>query len=323
MLLASVAPAASTVGILNVVRLSVLSQIAKVLLNVVLSLDAVLDDHTDEPPPPGPNDDEEALFQYLAQVVAMSALGHRVAAPAALSETVWRFVLPTLRQLSLFVYAHLGYPSTVPGELLPSEVVKLQQYLKLGSITQLIVPDAHEDVINLFRAWSRRGARVAGFERLRVADVDDTDDASDRASSVEPEIPTFGERLSFYSTGVLEGGARTGTWQEDLPSSHKLPHPYPYYLLPLPNRYDVLLKDVNDVKCDICGKVSKDPALCLICGVFVCSYQTFCKDVEKSGVNEHATMMCAFPIFAHFFSFIFCFAGTVERPFTTRSARCR
>jgi hypothetical protein len=61
----------------------------------------------------------------------------------------------------------------------------------------------------------------------------------------------------------------------------------PYQLVPLPQRFDVLLRLGSDAVCVRCGSVQGDPALCLLCGATVCSTRRCL--LPEAGVLIHAT----------------------------------
>lgn len=51
----------------------------------------------------------------------------------------------------------------------------------------------------------------------------------------------------------------------------------PPHLLQLPDNYNVIFQYYHRKACTACKKVPKDPALCLVCGAFVCLKGTCCK----------------------------------------------
>lgn len=55
-------------------------------------------------------------------------------------------------------------------------------------------------------------------------------------------------------------------------SRWKLPH-----LLQLPENYNTIFQYYHRKTCSVCTKVPKDPAVCLVCGTFVCLKGLCCK----------------------------------------------
>ncbi|ORX64383.1 hypothetical protein DL89DRAFT_252038 [Linderina pennispora] len=63
--------------------------------------------------------------------------------------------------------------------------------------------------------------------------------------------------------------------------------PTPYTLVEMPDRFEVLFERSAKAFCPRCNSVPSDPALCLLCGSFVCS-QSFCCEVQGIGeCNMH------------------------------------
>jgi E3 ubiquitin-protein ligase UBR1 len=59
-------------------------------------------------------------------------------------------------------------------------------------------------------------------------------------------------------------------------------------LIALPKQLDVLFEESRIKTCERCGTIPQTPALCLICGVFVCSQSFCCTDGETGECNAHA-----------------------------------
>lgn len=54
-------------------------------------------------------------------------------------------------------------------------------------------------------------------------------------------------------------------------------------LLQLPDNYNIIFQYYHRKACTACKKVPKDPALCLVCGAFVCLKGVCCK---QQGICE-------------------------------------
>ncbi|CEJ03530.1 hypothetical protein RMCBS344292_17511 [Rhizopus microsporus] len=63
--------------------------------------------------------------------------------------------------------------------------------------------------------------------------------------------------------------------------------PTPLYLIALPKRLDRLFDESMRRVCHKCGTVPSDPALCLLCGTFVCAQSFCCAEEEEGECNLH------------------------------------
>lgn len=66
-----------------------------------------------------------------------------------------------------------------------------------------------------------------------------------------------------------------------------LDRPTPYNLIPLTRRLDTLINESMQHTCQRCNSVPTDPALCLLCGTFVCSQSFCCSEGEEGECNLH------------------------------------
>ncbi|KAJ3037015.1 hypothetical protein HDV00_002148 [Rhizophlyctis rosea] len=64
--------------------------------------------------------------------------------------------------------------------------------------------------------------------------------------------------------------------------------PVVFELMPLPRRLDTLFEESLRRVCKRCNTVPADPALCLLCGTFVCSQSFCCSDEDRGECNIHA-----------------------------------
>ncbi|KAG4303586.1 hypothetical protein PCK1_000104 [Pneumocystis canis] len=70
-------------------------------------------------------------------------------------------------------------------------------------------------------------------------------------------------------------------------STLSLNHPTILELLPLPEHLEVLLEKIIEIKCLKCNTVPQAPALCLFCGLFICSRSTCCSEGDLGECNIH------------------------------------
>lgn len=63
--------------------------------------------------------------------------------------------------------------------------------------------------------------------------------------------------------------------------------PTPFQLISLPSRLDVLMDESTRKICPRCETVPTDPAVCLLCGTFVCAQSFCCSEGEEGECNLH------------------------------------
>lgn len=66
--------------------------------------------------------------------------------------------------------------------------------------------------------------------------------------------------------------------------------PIPFNLVKLPRRLDELFEISLRCVCHRCGTIPNDPALCLLCGTFVCSQSYCCSEGEYGECNLHQSV---------------------------------
>ncbi|RHZ54062.1 hypothetical protein Glove_431g29 [Diversispora epigaea] len=68
----------------------------------------------------------------------------------------------------------------------------------------------------------------------------------------------------------------------------KVNHPAIFELVGLPKRLDALFEESLKKVCKKCKTVPNEPALCLLCGTFVCSQSYCCQENDRGECNIHA-----------------------------------
>ncbi|KAI8969011.1 hypothetical protein BDF20DRAFT_916425 [Mycotypha africana] len=96
-------------------------------------------------------------------------------------------------------------------------------------------------------------------------------------------------RGSEHQLQVQEGHVGPLTANQLLPIQLDLPTPL--HLVALPERLDSLFAESMKRVCQKCGTVPSDPALCLLCGTFVCAQSFCCAEDEEGECNLH-TLEC-------------------------------
>jgi E3 ubiquitin-protein ligase UBR1 len=66
-----------------------------------------------------------------------------------------------------------------------------------------------------------------------------------------------------------------------------LEYPGVYELARLPRRWEDVVIKYTETRCDVCGLVPANPALCMICGKYVCMAGDCCAEGEQGECNAH------------------------------------
>jgi hypothetical protein len=88
------------------------------------------------------------------------------------------------------------------------------------------------------------------------------------------------------STSVIRTNAPAYTQLARIP----IGMPTVFHLVDLPNRLDQLFEESMRRACRKCGNVPNDPALCLLCGTFVCLQGYCCTEDDQGECNMHMAM---------------------------------
>jgi len=110
-------------------------------------------------------------------------------------------------------------------------------------------------------------------------------------------LPTIGELILSLQNSPVLSAVVTG-WLHDLrddplqrresTSSHvTLNHPAIFNLIELPQQLGLLMEESSRRVCCNCNSVPLDPALCLLCGAFVCHQSFCCMKDDKGECNRH------------------------------------
>ncbi|BFZ58377.1 E3 ubiquitin-protein ligase ubr1 [Savitreella phatthalungensis] len=106
------------------------------------------------------------------------------------------------------------------------------------------------------------------------------------------ELVRLHQALEIPEIRDLLDGSLSGAWVEHLFRDEGQVHgatpmtsPLPFTLAKLPSELDRLLEDCLHTRCDACGLVPAQPAVCLLCGQVVC-FQTQCCFDSASSTGE-------------------------------------
>ncbi|KAF9169045.1 hypothetical protein BGX20_010877 [Mortierella sp. AD010] len=202
------------------------------------------------------------------------------------------YVLPFLRKSALLFDARYGvlFPETQPAmstaEPLDDEYARLAALLHLPEFWPLCTKWMEDDLLkNILSAWCedtvnyvRQGA-TTGSHASEVASLARMD--ASLSSSSSSSSSSSAAAVPFVRIPI------------------GLNHPAIYELVGLPRRLDSLFEQSIKYICPKCNTVPHDPALCLCCGIIVCS-QSFCclEGLDSDGrgeCNTHA-LTCTGPV---------------------------
>lgn len=164
------------------------------------------------------------------------------------------FVLPFLRRTLILMIVRFGLiiPPSNDVENTETELGRLLSILRLPSFSDFLQPTPMTE--SLLHYWCSQHFRESE-RRLQIQ---------------EGQVSTFSTR-NLVKISL------------DLPT--------PVYLVALPKRLDRLFDESMHRVCQKCGTVPSDPALCLLCGTFVCAQSFCCAEDEEGECNLH-TLEC-------------------------------
>jgi E3 ubiquitin-protein ligase UBR1 len=97
--------------------------------------------------------------------------------------------------------------------------------------------------------------------------------------------------IEVLSAPTSTEGPMVGRWLSQWTGQGRmipsLEYPGVYELARLPRKWEDVVIKYTDTRCDVCGTVPANPALCLLCGRFVCMAGDCCADGEQGECNAH------------------------------------
>lgn len=213
--------------------------------------DAMMDDEQD-------NSDQEAAKELLALVA--NAMGINMDTHSQrhrLCRMLKMFTLPYLRRTIILMITRFGLmldplSSQQQQSSSSNEFDLLLGILRLPNLATLI---RHPDTEQLVRGWCSQLVKE-----------------NDRRSSMQEDD----DIVSQDNTMGIDNNVRVVL---DLPT--------PFQLISLPSRLDVLMDESTRKICPRCETVPTDPAVCLLCGTFVCAQSFCCSEGEEGECNLH------------------------------------
>ncbi|KAF9180948.1 hypothetical protein BGZ51_005784 [Haplosporangium sp. Z 767] len=213
------------------------------------------------------------------------------------------YVLPFLRKSALLMDARYGvlFPETQPAmstaEPLDDEYSRLAALLHLPELLPLCTKWAGDDLLkDLVRAWCEDAVTLKVSDSILASQTHSMSNvirmgSSTVFTSISGQGSPSSSSSSSYNTPAVTGQSNQ--------LSIGLNHPAIYELVGLPRRLDALFEQSIKYICPKCNTVPHDPALCLCCGIIVCS-QSFCclEGLDSDGrgeCNTHA-LTCTGPV---------------------------
>ncbi|CAG8556007.1 52_t:CDS:10, partial [Ambispora gerdemannii] len=198
-----------------------------------------------------------------------------------LEKMIRSFCLPYLRKCVILMHTKFGvvFPKTGSEVDIDDEFTRLSQILRLPSIKEIFAT-----LLTSTKEESTLVAIVSGWcehlkqRRIEVNRVKFTPSSSQ--TIYLGSVPVNSTPLSsFYPSSPYY----------TLPQPPiRINHPAIFELVGLPQRLDLLFETSLRKVCQKCNTVPNDPALCLLCGTFVCFQSYCCSERESGECNSHA-----------------------------------
>lgn len=242
------------------VRILLLAELTKTTVGLLQQPSPALDESSDDAmvdDDEQDNNDQEAAKELLALVA--NAMGINMDTHSQrhrLCRMLKMFTLPYLRRTIILLITRFGLlldsSSQQQSQSSDNEFDRLLGILRLPKLATLI---RHPDTEQLVRGWCSQ--LVKENERRSSMQEDDDIVSQDNNMGIDNNVRV-----------VL-----------DLPT--------PFQLISLPSRLDVLMDESTRKTCPRCETVPTDPAVCLLCGAFVCSQSFCCSEGEEGECNLH------------------------------------
>ncbi|CAG8576647.1 181_t:CDS:2 [Paraglomus brasilianum] len=208
-----------------------------------------------------------------------------------LYKMVKTFSLPFLRKCAILMNAKFGVVYPKPGlESLEMDEVdehtRLYKLFRLPSLDEIFaIPESRsgDDAVlaiimngwcSRLYSWRQDSSRVSVRSTNRAA------------NTVSPNVSSSSSQAQFHAHPILSTNQTSPLRVAE--TKIRLNHPAIFELVGLPKRLDALFEISIRKVCEKCNSVPNDPALCLLCGDFVC-FQSYCCSGKDGGeCNIHA-----------------------------------
>ncbi|KAJ2816867.1 E3 ubiquitin-protein ligase ubr1 [Coemansia sp. 'formosensis'] len=181
--------------------------------------------------------------------------------PVTVTKLVATLILPFLRRVALVFYLQYGVDIAREAPWLHAE-----RQLALGlDENQQVLPQADSECARLLKLLNLPDLH-------HVLDIESQPTMRVAAEGWLRELRAFRRR---HTSAMSLGAGYTMAVPVSMPTL--------YSLVDLPDRFEVLFERSAKAFCPRCNGIPSDPALCLLCGGFVCA-QSFC--CEEDGIGE-------------------------------------
>ncbi|KAI9278777.1 hypothetical protein BDA99DRAFT_554385 [Phascolomyces articulosus] len=242
---------------------------------------------------------ETTLQDFFAQVPAH-----------VFASLIRTFALPYLRKALLLMVVHHGFilqPLQWEQEEDDDEMMDdddeydyLARILRLPTFTQVFNLEPSDQ--GMLLGWCKHYYNEAQKHGSEASAVSTTTGSNIGGRGTSPT-------LALAAAAAVGGGATTATVTSNVTSNNtsgsssarqsptllqlqqkriiSLRLPTPYYLVSLPYRMDQLFEESARRVCRKCNNLPEYPALCLVCGTFVCARRYCCTENDRGECNTH------------------------------------
>ncbi|KAI9000300.1 hypothetical protein BC832DRAFT_149454 [Gaertneriomyces semiglobifer] len=250
----------------------------------------------------GDADQVEFFIEWICQGMKIKEDSQRLLAAvevAAWIALIKRLTLPLLRGIAMMLWARFGIvPDDSDAAFEKQEFDQLRAYLRCPSLDVLLSRETVEDDFwsKIIRGWLKQ------IDMKNDSDSDDSESEGDEAvDGANAKSSRRNSRRGSQSSGSSQlmdldydiFSAKYDNWEEEVRGSGSLrlialPDPRPPRLIALPQSLSTLIETAASRTCHKCNTIPSEPALCLLCGTFVCSQSYCCQEDEKGECNVHA-----------------------------------
>ncbi|CAI2174520.1 3024_t:CDS:10 [Funneliformis geosporum] len=198
---------------------------------------------------------------------------------SAFVKLIRTFCLPYLRKCVILLNARFGIVFPVGIDDLQTqdetEFVRLSKFLGFPSIEQICSISSDITMLSVIAGWCNHLCSLRKEASLTITPSGTLNDismihdvhVSSGVASNSSQVPQ--QNHQFYRRIDV-----------------KVNHPAIFELVGLPKRLDSLFEESLKKVCEKCKTVPHDPALCLLCGTFVCSQSYCCSENDRGLEND-------------------------------------
>ncbi|KAI9474806.1 hypothetical protein BDB00DRAFT_879700 [Zychaea mexicana] len=238
------------------------------------------------------SEEAEAAKRFACDIAGLVGISETTlqdffaAVPAPVFASLIRtFTLPYLRKSLLLMIVHHGFilqpinweEEDLDDDAMDDEYEYLTRILRLPALAQMFKLGPFEQ--GMLMGWCKH------YYNEQQELVPEGSATSPTTTIVAPTIAGTGSGASTATSGSPTTTAMTGTLVRQPKLALRLPTPY--YLVSLPYRMDQLFEESSRRVCRKCGNLPENPALCLICGTFVCARRYCCTENHRGECNTH------------------------------------